>query len=410
MQRASGKTVATDAASGATGANEGRVAVVPSPVIPKPIVLDPYRSIIFPNRIRELRARHGYPKLLNLASALPDVPYIRLSKIERGEVMARADEIERIASVLGVAPRDLLIDVDDPDFDISTWSEPFAEGKAKDKAEDEFAVLLGAAMRARRASSAGLTIAAIERDYGIPPVILSRIENAAKPLGRWNDTTVARICRFFDVVDERELRRAVNEQYRHGLLDHYVGVITDPAVRLQKTRVRVSQLLKDLKAANSSVAKPGGRSKPARTPSKPPADHQGEIGMPVAAADGKLQQVRLVPVLGAPLPGGLIAPVETNLTVEACRAAGPRAFGLRVCRPTLGAGLPGNAIVIVDPEAFPSSGGLAAVREDGNFRLLAITFDLNGAMMGYSVTPKLEFSLDSVAPSDIMAVIGASFI
>lgn len=383
--------------------------MVSSPTVPKPIVLDPYRAIIFPNRIRKQRTRHGFPKLLSLASALPAIPYIRLSKIERGEVVARADEIQRIAALLGVPPRDLLVDIEDSDFDIGQWSEPFAEGKAADKAEEEFAVLLAAAVRARRARSAELTIAAIERDHGIAPVILSRIENAAKPLNRWNDATVERVCRFLEVSDGGALRREVEQQYRDGRLDDYVGVITDPAVRVQKTRACLSRLVKELEQSAVHIETPAAR----ETGTEPlPAEPTDIVAAPrprAPLAEARLQGVRLVPVLGAPLPDGLIAPVETGRTVEAPRAAGRRAFGLRICRPTLGAGLPGSTIVIVDPDAFPSSGGLAAVRVDGNYRLLAITFDLGGAMIGHSVNPSLEMPLDAVDPADIMAIVGAQF-
>ena len=374
--------------------------------MPSPVVLDPHRNLIFPTRIRELRTSHGFPKLLALAAALPDISYIRLSKIERGEVVARADEVERIARLLGVAPRDLLVDLDNPAFDIASWSEPFADGKAANQAEAEFAVLLGAAMRARRARSDELTIAAIERDYELPPVILSRIENAVKALDRWNDATVDRICRFFDVTDKKALRRAVAEQHRNGLLDDYLSLITDPDARLRKTRAHIAKLLGDLEAM--SAVNSAANDQHVEMLAAEPLDPAREAG-PSRRDNTKLQLVRLLPVVGAPLAGGLIAPTETGLRVEAPRSAGAQAFGLRICRPTLGAGLPGNSIVIVDPEIFPSSGGLAALREDGNFRLLAITFDLNGAMIGHSVNPALELPLDTIEPADIMAVIAASF-
>lgn len=382
---------------------DSRVAAVPTAAVPRPIVVDRHRSYIFPNRIRELRAQRGFPKLLALASKLPEIPYIRLSKIERGEVVARADEIIRIAELLGVPPRDLLIDVDDPAFDIEDWSRPFRDGKSADEGEEEFAILLAAAMRARRARSADLTIAVIERDYGIPPVILSRIENAQKTFDRWNPATVNGICRLFDVDDERALRREVEQQYRQGLLNEFVGAVADPSVRLEKTRKRTAELLHEIEAA---VAKVGQAAKADRVTSMP---RGSRLRSAAARADAEAEQVRQIPVIGAPLPEGLIAPVETGLTVEAPRVAGPRSFGLRICRPTLGAGLPGNAIVIADPDAFPSSGGLAVLREDGNYRLLAITFDLNGAMVGRSINPSLEVSLDAIDPSDIAAVLSASF-
>lgn len=375
-----------------------------APVVPRPIVLDPYRSFIFPNRIRELRVRQGFPTLLALASSLPEIPYIRLSKIERGEVAARCDEFVRVADFLGVPPQELLVDVDDPAFNIETWSKPFQHGRKVDQAEEEFAILLGAATRAQRTRSAGLTIAAIERDYGIPPVVLSRIENASRQLDRWNEATLQGILRLFGATNERALRREIEKQYRSGLLDDYVASVADPAARLHKTRKLIAQLRSDLEFNSEPAAQ-----KPSIEPtvSKAARPAMREISEPAAPADLKL--VRLLPVMGAPLPGGLIAPVETALQIEAPRAAGPRAFGLRICRPTLGAGLPGNAIVVVDPDVFPSSGGLAALCENGNYRLLAITFDLNGCMIGHSVNPALEVPLDSADLSALAAVTSAIF-
>jgi transcriptional regulator with XRE-family HTH domain len=368
------------------------------------MIVDPHRLFVFPNRIRELRTQHGFPKLLAFATALPEIPYIRLSKIERGEVVARADEIVRIAALLQVEPREMLIDVDDPDFDIDSWSKPFQDGRSANEGEEEFAVLLAAATRARRARTADLTIAAIEREYKIPPVILSRIENAVKTFDRWNDVTVRGICQLFGVHDAPALREEIDKQYRQGLLDDYLRGIAEPATRLQKTRKLVADLRQELDT--TAHPRPGERSVPNIVLHATRPRRRAETSETVT---GEREQVRLLSVVGAPLHNGLIAPTKTGLRVEAPRSAGPRAFGLRICRPTLGPGLPGNAILVADPDVFPTSGGLAAVREGENFRVLAITFDLSGAMIGHSINPSMEVPLDPVSPSDLAAVISASF-
>ncbi|MEO8724415.1 MAG: helix-turn-helix transcriptional regulator, partial [Sphingobium sp.] len=82
------------------------------------IIFDPFRLLVFPNAIREQRRRKGWDSLLTLAASLPDIPYIRLSKIERGEVVAKAAELRAIAEVLGVDAHALLVDVDAPNFSI----------------------------------------------------------------------------------------------------------------------------------------------------------------------------------------------------------------------------------------------------------------------------------------------------
>ena len=89
------------------------------------IRIDPFRNIVFPNRLRGKRSAAGFLKLLRFAAVLPEIPYIRLSKIERGEVVARTDELVRIATALGIAPIDLLVDIDDPGFDIADWPQRY---------------------------------------------------------------------------------------------------------------------------------------------------------------------------------------------------------------------------------------------------------------------------------------------
>jgi hypothetical protein len=359
----------------------------PPPAGGRAVRIDRYKTIVFPNNLRALRKGAGYPKLLALAEALPDIPYIRLSKIERGEVFAKADELVRIAGALRVAPADLLVDIGDPAFDLPAWAAEIHDDRSFDRDAETFAALLGAALRHRRTSDDALTIAALDKDYGIPPVILSRIENAYKTLDRWNEGTVAALCRIFDVADVAELQRKVHALHAAGVLDALLDGISNPEQRVAKTRARVAELCAQIAGA-------------------PPVEAPVAAVVPVADDTGA---ARLLPVFGAPLADGLIAKAATGASVEAPRTAGPRAYGLRVCRPSLGGGLPGSATIIVDPERFPSSGGLAVVREADGLRLLSVTFDRNGAMKGYSQVPDREVALDALDPTDVAAVIAAYF-
>ncbi|MEG3144388.1 XRE family transcriptional regulator [Sphingomonas sp. RT2P30] len=369
---------------------------------PAEIVLDRYRAFIFPNRIREQRRRRGYQKLMALSALLPDIPYIRLSKIERGEVVARADELQRIGRALDIPPGALLSDVAQPGFDIAAWAQPFLDGRPWEQDEDRMAVMLGAALRVRRNNDRTLTIAALDRDYGLPAVILSRIENAQKTLDRWNETTIAALCRLFGVADGDALRRAITEQYQRGDLDGYVTSIADPEARMARTRQRMNELATQLDAdASRTRARKRAQTKgsnPAVAKTVPPA-----IPPAATAQRGELT------VYGAPLPGGLIADVATDTRIDAPRPAGPRAFGLRVCRATLGAGLPANAIVVADPDRAPTVGGLAVVRNESGYRLVTVTIDRTGATKGYSLAPDLEINLDELNPADVFAVISAVF-
>jgi hypothetical protein len=105
----------------------------------------------------------------------------------------------------------------------------------------------------------------------------------------------------------------------------------------------------------------------------------------------------------------LIANIATDARIDAPRVAGPRAFGLRVCRATLGAGLPASAIVVADPDRAPTVGGLAVIRNESGYRLVTVTIDRTGATKGYSLAPDLEINLDELDPADIFAVISAVF-
>lgn len=403
---------------GATTAIKGRASpAVIAPRAPAPIVLDRHRAFVFPNRIREQRRRLGFQKLMALSDLLPDIPYIRLSKIERGEVVARAGEMQRIAQALGIASVDLLSDVTRPGFDIAIWAQPFVDGRPVADEEERFAVMLAAALRVLRNADAGLTIAALDQHYGLPAVILSRLENAHKTFDRWNQPTIAAVCRLFGVANEAALRMLIAERYQRGELDGYVGRIADPAIRVRRTQsviaaLRQALLLPEAKRGTRAVrvSPPGppmpGRPKTAPATVAPPA--------PVAAAPALapvqiMPAIRMLPVFGAPLPGGFIAATPTDAEIEAPQRAGPRAFGLRVCRATLGAGLPASATVVADPDRAPVAGGLAAIRSADGFRLVSVTFDRMGVTKGYSVVPDIEINIDDLDPADVAAVIAAVF-
>ncbi|MDT8758517.1 helix-turn-helix domain-containing protein [Sphingomonas psychrotolerans] len=349
------------------------------------VPVDLHRCFVFPNRMREQRRAAGHLKLLRLASTIPEIPYIRLSKIERGEVVPRAEELRRIAAALNIAPAELLLDIDAPGFDIARWAEPFLDGAPPNLAEERFAVLLAAAVRARRIADPALTISAIEREYGLAPVNLSRIENAQKTFDRWNAATQHALYQLLRVADETELRKSVAALHASGALESFLSHIVSPAERHARSRARIAEV--------AAALQTGDAAPPTVAP------------LPVTGA----VSIRLVPVLGAPLAQGLIADTPTPEKVEAPHAAGPRAFGLKVCRATLGGGLPGQAVVIVDPDRSPSPGSLAALREETGWRLLSVGSDRDGRMIGYSNNPELEIVLDDCDPARLAALVSAIF-
>jgi transcriptional regulator with XRE-family HTH domain len=363
-------------------APRARAAMVPTtgPAAPA-IPLDPYRSIVFPNRLREQRRLHGFSALLGLSAALPAIPYIRLSKIERGEVVARADELQAIAEILGIAAVELLLDIDDPAFDMARWVAQRGQQLEFDPPAEELAILLAAAFRKNRQADRDLPLAVLESAYGLPPVIVSRIENAVKTPDRWNPTTLRAICAVMDVADFNALAHAVRTAHAAGALDAWIERLPGEASRRRRTADRVADLRKQL-----------------------------DSGAPVPVAPVPAETARaMLAVFGAPLADGLIAATPANLTVAAPPAAGPASFGLRMCRATLGAGMPASAVLVVDPDVFPAPGALAVLREDEAFRVVSIGVDRNGTMTGYSAQPDKQIPIDALDPAAVLAVIAAYF-
>lgn len=376
-------------------------------------LVDRYRQIVFPNNIRQIRRERGLTKLLSLSERISSIPYIRLSKIERGEVFAKAAELEAIANSLGVEATALLLDVDDPGFDFAVWAGGMQDIVAGDTAEEAFAVLLAAAIRHKRETNPRLTIAILTKEYGIPPVILSRLENAFKTPDRWNRQTISAVCRLLEVSDMAALRRYVLRLQHSGVLDPFLDLVANPAHRLAKTRVRIAALRESLGGEPRRAAPPSYSSLCEIRQSPAPTEGAIPLAAPSIAPSvvNGLVSVPVVPVFGAPMSDGLIrrAPQE-GITVEAPRSAGRRAYGLRICRPSLGPGLPGNAIVVVDPDRFPSNGGLAVLEEEADaLRLLMVTFGRDGRMMGYSEHPNREIAIDDIDPAKLAAVVAARF-
>lgn len=359
-----------------------------NPTLPRPVPVDAHRQIVFPNRIREQRLRHGRPKLLPFAATIPDIPYIRLSKIERGEVIARADELVRIAGALGIAPAELLIDVAAPDFDVAAWFARFADGAVPDDSEEvRVALLLAAAVRFRRANDPRLTGAVLDMEFGIAPVILSRIENAHKGLSRWNAEIVGALCRMFDVPHEQALRDRLREWHDGGVLDRMLVEIPGSDQRRERSRQRIAALAREVE----------------RVESQPPP-------LPAPAADRWDMPRRSLMVHGVPAADGTIAMTPSLQTIEAPAIAGPRAYAVRVGRATLGPGLPGQATVIVDPDRYPQAGGLALVRQGEAWRIVSVLIDRTGALVGYSLHPECEVAIDTLDPADLATGIAAQFV
>lgn len=350
------------------------------------VPVDSLRNFVFPNRIRELRRKAGLHRLIALSQRLPDLTYIRLSKIERGEVFARARELIDIAAALDVAPEALLIDLDAPDFSFEHWASPFVGVPLPDRTRERFAVLLAAAVRHVRASDRALTIQAITEQYGIAPVNLSRLENAQRSFEDWNAPTRAAICALLDAANEAMLRVRVDQLHRNGDLDPWFTAISDPEERMRRTREKIAAL-------RAELADPS------------PAGDVEVATLPVAALAQEAIAVR-----GIAGPDGLILDQDTGERIVPPPGCGRHVVALRLCRPTLGAALPGQSILFIDLDRYPVAGGLAAIREPDGYRVLSIAAGNDGLLVGHSQHPPRSVALADIPQDQLHAVIAARFV
>lgn len=355
---------------------------------PGTVPVDPYRGFIFPNHIRDYRRRAGYQKLIGLSHRLPGITYIRLSKIERGEVSARAPELVEIAGVLGVAPEALLADVDAEGFAIEDWASPFVDMPMLDLERERFGVLLAAAVRHLRSTDRALTIQAIAERHGIAPVNLSRIENAQRSFEDWNAPTRQAIATLFGTASEAALRARIEQLHRAGDLDPWLPSVSDPAERMRRTRERIAALRAELPGETIAAL-------------DHPAPPQPTPLLDAAAA---------IPVRGVAGADGLILDQETGERIQLPPGCGTQVFALRLCRATLGAGLPGQAVLFVDPDRYPVAGGLAAVRESGGFRILAVAVGMDGGLIGHSQFPQRSLQINDLTQDQAHAVVAARFL
>lgn len=359
-----------------------------------PLVIDPYRTILFPNAVRIRRTEAGISSQLALCAMIPQIPYIRLSKIERGEVFARAAELFAIAGALKLAdPADLLIDIDAPGFSMKAWAGERAIATPLGGEAEELAMLLAAALRRLRAEQPAVTLAGLNENYGLPAVIVSRIENAVKPIHRWNAETMGGLCALFGVADRAGLSALLWGEFEAGRLAEWLARIPGADEREARTRARIGTLRAEL----ARMQKDGRAATPWPHPGAP------------AAREAAVSPSRMLEVLGVPLGDGLIEPFPNPQYVAPPPDSGPGAYALRMCRASLGAAIPGSAVLIVDPDRAPVQGGLAVLKDGEGLRVLALSTGQDGRLIGHSSNPEKAIPLDAVSPADLAMVTAVLF-
>lgn len=321
------------------------------------------RSTVFPNAVRDVRLRKGFDTLRSFAPRVGDATYTRLAKIERGEIFPTAPEMRSISRALGVQVGTLLIDPTSPGFDREAWARDHIEAKLANRGGGMDAMKLGAAMRVTRLSMDKSTTDM--KEFGLPAATVSRIENAERPIERWDAGIQRGIAQVLGVRGAAEVERKVESMFASGELDAMLHDLFSPEAIDERNKRRLRLLLREL---DTKMA------------------HQ------------MIHDLDAVPVMsGTATPDGrfLVAPSERRVHLP--EGAGPEAFPVEIVEPVLGPGLPRGSVVVVDPAAEPRDGDVVAVISKGGsmVRLLSVAL-VDGALVGYSMASDQQVVLDEL--------------
>ncbi|MBZ6379227.1 MULTISPECIES: hypothetical protein [Pacificimonas] len=256
-----------------------------------------------------------------------------------------------------------------------------------DEKEEKFTLLLAAAARRRRANDPELTISKIHERFDLAPVTLSRVEHAQRPFSKWNPEMLQRVCAFLGVSEASDLKAFVTEQFEAGLLTPFLAHL--PTAQDRESAAKEHAVMLRETAAGHLTEESPSRPNAALGASAP---HIGEH----------------LPVLGFPLPDGLIDPRPTGEEVPVLISP-DNLFALRICRPVLGMGMPATAVLIADRSRFPQPGGLCIQNLGKACRVLAVMVDSDGGLVGRSKRPDVSVALDELDPDLLSAVVGAWF-
>jgi transcriptional regulator with XRE-family HTH domain len=337
-----------------------------------PLVLEEngiVRSTVFPNAVRDVRVRRGFDTLRAFASdEHVDVTYTRLAKIERGEIFPTADEMKSIARAMGVPVASLLIDPNDPSFDREAWAREHIEAKLAHRGGGIEAMKLGAAMRVRRLAMKRSTTDM--KDHGLPAATVSRIENADRPIERWDASTQKGIAKVLGVRGNAGVNRKVAEMFASGELDGMLRTLFSPEAIHERnskrykallaelpTGKKVSKLLQDLNAEDDEIAVLSGD-----------VAEQGAFN---------------------------VAPSQRRVAIPA--GASRSSMAVEVAEAVLGPGLPRHTVIVADPEQPVSAGDVAVVFSGDRsvVRLLSIA-DNGGSLIGFSMANDSMMTLSAL--------------
>ena len=332
------------------------------------------RSTVFPNAMRDVRERRGYDTLRAFDGQV-DITYTRLAKIERGEIFPTAEEMKSIARAMSVPVASLLIDPTDPTFDREKWAREHIEAKLAHRGGGLDAMKLGAAMRVRRLALGRSTTDM--KDFGLPAATVSRIENAERPIERWEAQTQKGIAKVLGARGNAGVQRKVSEMFESGQLDEMLRTLFSQEAIDERNRKRLKALLSDL----------------------PPGKKISKLLQDLDESDGQIA------VLGGTLgERGAFSVSETDRRVTLPEGAARGCVAVEMADPVLGPGLQAGTVIIADPEQEVSAGDVAVVisADRSQAKVLSVS-EAEGRMVGFSMAPESRTFLDELEEGAVVA-------
>lgn len=331
------------------------------------------RSTVFPNAVRDVRVRRGFDTLRAFDSKV-DVTYTRLAKIERGEIFPTADEMKSIARAMGVPVGSLLIDQNDPAFNREEWAREHIEASLSHRGGGIESMKLGSAMRVRRLALGRSTTDM--KDFGLPAATVSRIENADRPIERWDASTQKGIAKVLGVRGNAGVTRKVSEMFEGGELDDMLHNLFSPEAIQERNNKRLKSLLAEL--PGKKVAK--------------------------LLQDLDVNSDELVVMSGQSGGHGSITISASDRRVSLPSGAGRNSIAIEVAEPVLGPGLPSGTVIIADPDQEVAAGDVAIILsgDRSSARLLSVA-DGEGGLIGFSMAMDSTISLTSLPEGSTLA-------
>ncbi|MAF27623.1 MAG: hypothetical protein CL820_12395 [Croceicoccus sp.] len=321
------------------------------------------RSTVFPNKLRDLRREAGYEMLTDFIreTGLEEISYIRLAKIERGQIFARPDEIIEIAKLLNVDPMSLFIDTAEKDFDRETWARDHTEASLTFRGGTREDMRIGAALRIRR-RELGLSTTDLKKKYGMPAATASRIENAERPFHRWPDKTRKAIARMMGGASMRDIARSVTAYEQEGRLDAMMAELFSQQSLDQRHNASLLALVQKLpgKRAEKFAAK-----LEKMMTEKGLVDWSSNLSLVAAAEEPDIvSEDQTMPVLEGKTHDGWTMLSETKKTFTR-NFEGP-GIALKLDKPVLGMGIPTSALLVFELiDRFEVKGEMVLALIDG---------------------------------------------